>query len=124
MSRSQQHGGVAIVAAGMHLSRVHAGVGKGVRLLHGQGVHVGTQANSPCGRARLDDAHHAGGAQAPVDGNAPFGQLGRHHVGGAHFLKAKLGVGVQVAAYGGNGWGVVDDGFDQMHKWALENSAK
>ena len=49
----QQHGGVAVMAAGVHLAGVLAGVGKGVELLHRQGVHVGPQANGACGCAVL-----------------------------------------------------------------------
>ena len=41
----QQHGGVAIMAAGMHFPGVATGMGKGVELLHRQGIHVGPQAN-------------------------------------------------------------------------------
>jgi hypothetical protein len=47
LRRRQQHGGVAIVAAGVHLAGMLAGVGKGVELLHGQRIHVGAQANGP-----------------------------------------------------------------------------
>ena len=70
---SQQHGGVTVVAAGVHLAGVAAGVAEGVELLHRQGVHVGAQADGPVGGAAFDDADHAGGAQAAEDGDAPLG---------------------------------------------------
>ncbi|KAG0928829.1 hypothetical protein G6F31_017575 [Rhizopus arrhizus] len=43
LGRAQQHGGVAIMAAGVHHARVLAGVRELVRFLHGQRVHVGAQ---------------------------------------------------------------------------------
>ena len=43
--RAQQHGGVAVVAAGVHLAGVARRVGKAVDFLHGQRVHVGAQAD-------------------------------------------------------------------------------
>ena len=65
--------------------------------------------------AVLDDADHAGLAQAAVDRDAPFGELGRHHVGGAHFLEAQFGMGVDVAPDGGDGGGLGDDGVEDFH---------
>ena len=38
----QQHGGVTIVAAGVHLAGVFAGVSEGVGLVHRQSIHIGT----------------------------------------------------------------------------------
>ena len=42
--RCQQHGRVAIVAAGMHHTGCHAAPWHACRLVNGQGIHVGTQA--------------------------------------------------------------------------------
>jgi len=69
--------------------------------------------------AVLDNANHAGGAQAAVNGDAPLGQLGGHHVGGADFLKAQLGVGMDIAADGGNGGGLRDNGINDLHRFCL-----
>ena len=109
---------MTIVAAGVHLAVVFAGVLKGVELLHGQGVHVGAQANgTPAGAAvaAMHDAHHTRLAQPAVDGNAPFGELARHHIGGAHFFKAQLGVGMDIPAHRCNTRGLGDDGVDNVH---------
>jgi hypothetical protein len=76
-------------------------VGKGVELLHGQRVHVGPQADGPAtgpAVAPVHDAHHAGGAHAPMDGDAPFGQPPGHDIGGAHLFEAQFGVRVDVTA--------------------------
>jgi len=43
LGRGQQHGGVAVVAAGVHLALVGAGVGEVVVLGHRQRVDVGAQ---------------------------------------------------------------------------------
>jgi hypothetical protein len=48
----------------------------------------------------MHDAHHAGGAHASVNGDAPVDQLLGDHVGGAHFFKRQFGVGVDVFADG------------------------
>ena len=63
----------------------------------------------------MHDAHHTRLAQPAVDGNAPFGELARHHIGGAHFFKAQLGVGVDIPAHRCNTRGLGDDGVDNVH---------
>ena len=113
----QQHGGVAIVATGVHLARHSTGVGKGVALLHRQRVHVGAQPDGAAGRARLDATHHAGGTQAAVDGNAPVGQLLRNDVGGAQLLETQFRVGVDITAQGGDGVALPSDGINQFHSY-------
>ena len=44
----QQHGGVPVVPAGVHDALMATGVGKGVLLENGQGVHVGAQTQAFC----------------------------------------------------------------------------
>ncbi len=51
--RAQQHGGVAVVAAGVHLAGVAAGVGQAGGFGKGQGIHVGPQAHAGPGCAAL-----------------------------------------------------------------------
>ena len=111
----QEHGHMAVVSAGVHLAGMCAGVGKGVELLHGQGVHVGAQSQCAAGGAGFHNAHHPGSAHAAVDRNAPLGQLGGHHIGRAHLLKTQLRVGMDVFAQGRNFGGVGNNGFDQFH---------
>ncbi len=64
-----------------------ARVSKLVELLHGQGVHVGTQANGAVACATFQDTHHACFAHAAMDGDAPLGELLRHQISGANFFK-------------------------------------
>jgi hypothetical protein len=114
----EQHGGMAVVAAGVHLAGVLAFVFERVVLLHGQGVHVGAQANGAAAGAAVapvHDADHAGGAHPTVDGDAPFRELAGHQIGGAHFFKAQFGVGVDVTAQAGNGCGLGNEGVDDLH---------
>ena len=51
--RSQQHGGVAVVAAGVHQAGVAAGVGQPGCLVDGQRIHIGAQAQTARARAAL-----------------------------------------------------------------------
>ena len=118
----QQHGGVAIVAASVHFAGVLAGVGKGVELLHGQGVDVGTQANASTTFAAvtaMNNADDACGAHAAVNGNAPVSELLGDHVGCALFFEAQLGVSVNVFANGRNAGRVCEDGVDDFHAYSL-----
>ena len=118
----QQHGGVAIMAASVHFAFVLAGMGKGVELLHGQGVDVGTQANASTTFAAVTAVHDAddtGGAHAAVNGDAPVGELLGDHVGCALFFEAQLGVSVNVFANGRYAGRVCEDGVDDFHAYSL-----
>ncbi len=68
----QQDGGVAVVAAGVHLAG-HCGWRRAapVASVDGQRVHVRTDAQSPVARAVPQAAHHAGAGQALVHLIAP-----------------------------------------------------
>ena len=96
----QQHGGVAIVATGMHHAVVHAGPGGGAGLVDRQRVHVGAKAQalgSGAVRTAPQRGHHAGAGQAAVHGVAPGLQAVGDPLGGAGFLQAQFGMAVQVA---------------------------
>jgi hypothetical protein len=127
LGRAQQHGGVAIVAAAVHLAGVLAGVGKGVEFRHGQRVHIGAQAHRTAtgpAIAAMYHRHYAGLAQSAVRFNAPLRQLAHHHVGGTHLLKTQLGVGVQVASQGGQRVRGTQQGLVQSHGLSLVVVAK
>ena len=96
----QQHRGVAVVAAGVHLAEHLAGPGLAAGFGNRQGVHVGAQADVARARAHAQGAHHAGAAQAAVHLPAPAGQaLGDQVAGGVFFIR-QLGVGVDLLADG------------------------
>jgi hypothetical protein len=98
---TQQHGRVAVVAAGVHAAGVLAGMGQSGCLQDRQRVHVGTQADRVLAVAIAQHADHTGFADAAMDLDAPFFQLARDHVRGAVFFQPELRVGVDVAANGG-----------------------
>src|SRR5262249_47948683 len=69
---TEQHRGVAVMAAGVHLARRLRGVGQMGRLLDGERVHVGAEPNhlDLAGATlllALDDADHSGLAEAGCD---------------------------------------------------------
>ena len=115
---SQQHGGVSIMAASMHLALVFAGMREGVELLHGQCIHVGAQTDTPSTSTAITsvhDADHTCGAHTPVNGDAPFGELLCHHIGRAHLLKTQLRVCMDVFANSRNAGCVSEDGVNEFH---------
>ncbi len=128
LRRCQQHGGVAIVAAGVHLAGVLAGVGEGVEFRHRQGVEVGAQADHPATSvatpppvAAMNHPHHPGLAQTAVYFHPPGGQPRRHHVGSALLLEAQLGVRVQITPQRGERGGLGHDGVDELHSGVLSS---
>ena len=92
-----EHGGVSIVAAGVHDAGVLGTVGLIlVPLLNGQSVHVPPDAD---GEARFSGVHGGDNGIAPVFfkfvGNADLVQLPPHKGGGAIQLPAQFGVHMQ-----------------------------
>jgi hypothetical protein len=101
LGRAQEHGGVTVMAAGMHLVGVHRGVVELVLLLQVQRIHVGAQANGLLARpVALQRAHHPGRGQTTMDLDAPGLQLVCHDLRGALFLEGGLGMAMDVAADG------------------------
>ena len=58
--RAEQHGGVAVMAAGVHRAGVDRRPGQAGCLLDRQGVHIGAQADRARPRSGADHADHAG----------------------------------------------------------------
>lgn len=97
--RRQQHGGVPVVAAGVH----HPGMGAGVRQAgcfgNRQGVHIGADAER-FSRPMLQCGDNTGLSYAARDAVTPFRQPLRHQIRGGELLESQLRVGVKVAAKG------------------------
>jgi hypothetical protein len=93
----QQHGGVAVVAAGVHHAVLTAGPGCARGFGDGQCVHVGTQADRARGSPATQLPHHAGAPQTGADLVAPGTELRRHQGCGAPFLESQFRVTVDVA---------------------------
>ena len=98
---AQQHGGVAIVAAGMHAALVRAAMVEGVEFVHRERIHVGAQADGARIVADPDGADDAGLADTRRYLQAPLLQLLRHDGAGPLLLEAEFGMGVDVAPDGG-----------------------
>ena len=97
LGRAQQHGDVAVVAAGVHHARVLAGEGQPGLLLHGQGIDVGPEGHGPA-LAAVQHGPAAVVVRIAVDGIAHFLQLRLDLVGGRRLLQGQLGVLVEPAA--------------------------
>ena len=98
---AEQHGCVAVVAAGVHLARSLGGIRNAGCLQDRQRIHVGAQAHHPArrGLAALDNADHAGLADAGHDLVAPeCRQLVGNDAGRAVHVEAELGMLVQILA--------------------------
>src|SRR6266581_597389 len=93
---AEQHGGVAVMAAGMHPTLMRRGMGKGIRLLHRQAIHVGAQADRTQRIAAPQRADDAGLGKATMDFAAIFSELRRDDVRGALFGEGELGMRVDV----------------------------
>jgi hypothetical protein len=117
LGRCHQHGGVPVVAAGVHHARVHAAVRQVIGFVDGQGVHVGPQAQALAANAALQLGHQPGGGQAPRDAVAPAFQLLGQHLRGAELFETQLGVAVQITTQRHKGSSTRLQGVQHAH-WA------
>ena len=99
--RAEQHGGMPVMTAGVHLAGVPGAMRKLVVFLQRQGVHVGAQADGTPTAALAQDADDPGFGQATMDFEAIGGKLTRHDVGCPCLLEGQFGVGVDITAQGG-----------------------
>ena len=90
--RAEQHGGVAVVPAGVHLAGAGGGVRSAAELLHIERVEVGAQRDAGA-LAVAQGADHAGGGQAAVDLDPHQFERMRHDIGGAVLLEGGFGRG-------------------------------
>ena len=97
---SQQHGGVPVMAAAMHLALVLRAVAEGVCFLHVEGIHVRPQADGAAvvGLCALQCSHHAGAGQPAMHVVSELGELAGNEIGRAEFLECRFGMGVKVPA--------------------------
>ncbi|MCY1407004.1 hypothetical protein D9M68_505190 [compost metagenome] len=95
--RRQEHGGMPVMAAGVHLAGNAAAPGTATAFLDGQGVQLGAQAEGrPLAVAQGSD--HGGAGQIQVQLVAPLAQVLDHLAAGGELLEAQLGLGVYGAA--------------------------
>ena len=98
LGKAKEHGGVAVVPAGMHYAGAGGCIGKAARLLDGERVDIPAYAED--GLAPIlfaPDACHKAGLRWPGNGNARHGGKELRQVGGRFKLfKGKLRVAVQM----------------------------
>src|SRR6202521_3615591 len=111
----QQHGGVTIMAAGVHSSAVHARVSERVVLRYRQRVDVSAQPNGTARAAVFDYADHTGFPQAPMHRDAPGGQCPGDQIRGPLLLKTKFGMRMNVPSQGLNSGYLSQDWLNQFH---------
>ena len=99
---AQQHGGVAVMAAGMHHAGVLRAVFELVGLGHRQRVHVRPDADCAWRVAVVQGAHQAGAGDAARDLYPPRRKLFSHEIAGAVLAEGQFGVHVDIAAPGGH----------------------
>ena len=111
---AQQHGHVAVVAAGVHAPGVHRLVIDARGLGNVQRVHIGTQPNGRplADRERTD---HAGAGQPPVHIDTELPQALGDEILGLVLLEGGLGVGMQVPPPGGHVAVQAGDSVDDGH---------
>ena len=94
--RAQQHGHVAVVAAGVHGAGNLRAIGRLADLLHRQAVQVGPERDRPRPATAAQRAHDTGAGQAPMHVDAEAREQSRHALRGAVLLERDLGMGMQV----------------------------
>jgi hypothetical protein len=120
--RAQQHRGVPVMAAGVHLARRFGGVRQIGLLLDRQRIHVGAQPDHldvaiAGGLAAPDDADHPGTAEAGRHlVAAEFPQAVRHECRSAVHVVQQFGVFVDIAAPGLNIGLQIGDAVDDGHE--------
>jgi len=115
---AQQHGGVPVMAAGVHLAGMDRFMPERVFLFERKRVHVGAQTDNLAGLALapVDDANHAGAAKAGHDlVTAKFLELVGDHAGRALHVVQDFGMGMQIVPPGGDLAMQVGDAVDDRH---------
>ncbi len=118
---AEQHGGVAVMAAGVHFAGARRFVRQPGFLLDRQRVHVGAQADHFVGLAlaAVDDADHPGAAEAGhhLVAAEGFELLGDGRRRALHVIE-QLRMGMQIVPPGGDFGREVGDSVDDRHNWA------
>lgn len=112
---AQQHGGVAVMAAGMHLAGELRFIGPVGNFRHGQRIHVGAKTDAAGAVAHLQSTDHAGAAQAAMHLHSrPFEKIGDDGAGSLLF-KAQFRMSVEIVAKLRQEWQVLTDAVQQSH---------
>ena len=113
---AQQHGDMAVMAAGMHLAGQGGTVVCAGDLINRQGIHIGAQANGGTRPLPVDDGHDAGRGDAFVEFIHPeFPQAVGDEGSGDVTIESQLGVLVQMASPGRHVCGIIGDTVQNGH---------
>ena len=116
LGRAKQHCGVAIMPAGMHLSRDFRGMFKFIQFVNGQRVDIRPQPNGTAGiTLPTQHANNACLAHAAMHLNAESGKLFRNKIRRPDLFIAKLRMLVQCVAPASHVVRAVSDGVDHSH---------
>ena len=96
--RPQEHRGVAVVPAAVHLAGMLRDVLEGVALLHRERVEIRAQAHRPIALPALESPDHPRPPETPLDRDPPCAQALGHDVRGAVLLVGELGVAMEIPA--------------------------
>ena len=111
----QQHGGMAIMPAGMHRPLHRAAIGDIIQFFHRQRIHIGAQPNGAIAGTIAEHANHARTAHAAMHLNPKRFQGGSHLLRRAEFRHAEFRMGMQVTPEGGEFGLVAADGINWGH---------
>ncbi len=98
LGRREQHRGMAVVTARVHLAGERAGIRQAGLFVDRQGVHVRAQAEALRAVAHFQLADHTGFPEPACHRVAPFLQTLGHEVGGGEFFVRQFRVGVDTVA--------------------------
>ena len=100
LRRAKEHGGVTVVAAGVHDACIPGGVGLcEVGFLNGEGIDIGTKGDGLAGVFPMDDTDAAGDVVPGEDlVDSHLLKFGHDVLRGIHLMISQLGMGVEIAA--------------------------
>lgn len=118
---TQQHRGVAVMTAGMHLAGKFRFIGPLGHLRHGQRIHVGPQADAAGAVTHLQRAHNAGTAETAMHLQpGALEQIGDDGAG-SFLFETQFRMRVQIMTKLRQEWQVLTDPVQQSHgKLVLE----
>lgn len=101
----ESHGGMGIMAAGMHQVVFEGAVGDGFFVVEAEGINIGAKGDEAGGMGAgvINDEAAPVGPHAELDAGDIL-KLVSEVGGGLEFLPAGLGMGMEVAAEGANGF--------------------
>ncbi len=100
--RAEQHRGMSVVAASVHLAVVLRAMLEAVELLNRQRIHVGAQADRAMSVAAFQYADHARFAQPAMGFDTPRLQAFRDQISRRRFFVTEFGVSVDRSSEGLN----------------------